>query len=117
MSEVEFRVEHTPAEINARWKAGAVEGLTLAAEHILQVSRQRVPLDDGVLERSGLASVDASGLRAAVSYDTEYALYQHETQGLRHLAGREWKYLENPAREEPEVVERLIAAAIERALS
>jgi hypothetical protein len=116
VSSTEFRVHHTPAEVNARWKAGAVNGLTLAAEHILQVSRQRVPLDDGVLERSGLASVDASELRAAVSYDTEYAVYQHETQGLRHLAGREWKYLENPAREEAEVVERIIAAAIERAL-
>jgi hypothetical protein len=116
MSDVEFRLHHTPAEVNARWKAGAVDGLTLAAEHILQVSGQRVPLDDGVLERSGLASVDASELRAAVSYDTEYAVYQHETLGLRHLAGREAKYLENPAREEAEVVERLIAAAIERAM-
>lgn len=117
MSEVEFRVHHTPAEINARWKTGAVEGLRLAAEHILQVSRLRVPIDEATLERSGAASVDRSDLRAAVSYDTEYAVYQHETFGLRHQAGRTAKYLEDPARDEAEIVERIIAAAIERALS
>ncbi|MEV3981770.1 hypothetical protein [Nonomuraea sp. NPDC049758] len=117
MRSEEWRPGHTPAEINTRWKAGAVEGLELSAEHVLQASRQRVPLEFGDLERSGATSVDRSELRAAVSYGTPYAVYQHETPGLNHLPGREWKYLENPAREEAEVIERIIAAAIERALS
>jgi hypothetical protein len=117
MTSAEFRPGESPAAINARWKAGAIEGLELGAEHVLQVSRQRVPLEFGELERSGQTSVDRSELRSAVSYGTPYAVYQHETPNLRHLPGREWKYLENPAREEAEMVERIIAAAIERALS
>lgn len=62
------------AKVKAAERKGAARGLKLAVEHLLQASRALVPHEEGTLERSGVASVDEGGLRAAVSYDTPYAL-------------------------------------------
>ena len=95
-----------------RSKAGAVRGLTLAVEHILQVSNTHVPIEEGTLERSGKASVDAGSLRGAVSYDTEYAVVQHEDLTLQHDAGRTAKYLERAMTGERSTARELIARAV-----
>ncbi|TDD90775.1 hypothetical protein [Actinomadura rubrisoli] len=97
-------------------RAGAVRGLALGAEHLLQVSRTQVPIEEATLERSGVASVDPSALEAAVSYDTPYAVRQHEDLNLRHDDGRKAKYLEDPMREEADVILALVGAEIRRAL-
>lgn len=102
--------------VQAAERAGAVRGLALAAEHLLQASRLQVPIEEGTLERSGVASVDPASLRAAVSYDTPYAVRQHEDLALSHDDGRKAKYLEDPARDEAETMRALIAAQIRRAL-
>ena len=57
---------------NSELHAAAVRGLVKATEHLLQVSNTLVPLEEGTLERSGVASVDEGSLRGAVSYDTPY---------------------------------------------
>ncbi|WP_242908672.1 minor capsid protein [Actinomadura terrae] len=100
----------------AQERAGAVRGLALAAEHLLQVSRTYVPLEEGTLERSGVASVDPSTLEAAVSYDTPYAVRQHEDLDLQHDDGRKAKYLEDAMTEESDVMAELVAAELRRAL-
>lgn len=97
-------------------RAGGARGLELAAEHLLQVSRGRVPIEEATLERSGVASVDPDHLRAAVSYDTPYAVRQHEDLGLHHDSGRTAKYLEHPAAEERGTLAALIAQAIRNEL-
>ncbi|WP_430479308.1 hypothetical protein ACQZM9_21750 [Streptomyces sp. P11-1] len=97
-------------------RAGAARGLRLAAEHVLQVSRARVPIEEAVLERSGTATVDEDELRAAVAYDTPYAVRQHEEMAYRHDAGRTAKYLEQPMAEEADTVGEIIAAEMRRAL-
>lgn len=97
-------------------RAGAVRGLTLAAEHLLEVSRQLVPIEEGTLERSGVASVDAGKLRAAVAYDTPYAVRQHEELDWRHDEGRQAKYLEDPMSTEQRAMRDIIAAEIRRSL-
>jgi hypothetical protein len=89
-------------------------GLKIAAEHVLQVSRTLVPLEEGTLERSGVAS--AEGYIAAVSYDTVYAARQHEELTWRHANGRTAKYLEGPLNTERQTVADLIAAELRRAL-
>jgi len=101
---------------DARARAGAVRGLRLAAEHLLGASRQLVPLEEGTLERSGVASVDEATLTAAVSYDTPYAVRQHEELTYRHAPGRQAKYLEAPMATEAAVMRDLIAAEIRRAV-
>lgn len=95
---------------------GLVAGLHKATEHVLQVSRGRVPLEEGTLERSGVASVDEATLTGAVSYDTVYAVRQHEELTWRHAEGRTAKYLEGPMAEETRTVQEIIAAEVRRAL-
>ncbi|RAJ61699.1 hypothetical protein K378_04059 [Streptomyces sp. Amel2xB2] len=95
---------------------GAARGLRAVAEHVLARSRARVPIEEGTLERSGVATVDEGELTAAVSYDTPYAVRQHEELDYRHDAGRTAKYLEDPLNEQADTVAELIAAAVRRAL-
>jgi hypothetical protein len=97
-------------------RQGAVRGVRLGAEHLLQVSRTRVPIEEGTLERSGVASVDESSVTAAVSYDSPYAVRQHEDLTLRHDSGRTAKYLERPLQEENGTITEIIAAQVRRAL-
>jgi hypothetical protein len=97
-------------------RAGAVRGVRLGSEHLLQVSRGRVPIEEATLERSGVASVDESSMTAVVSYDTPYAVRQHEELGYRHDAGRTAKYLEGPLREESDTILAIIAAQVRRAI-
>ncbi|WP_218004735.1 minor capsid protein [Microtetraspora niveoalba] len=97
-------------------RAGAVRGLRLAAEHLLKVSRDLVPHEEGTLERSGVASVDEGELRAAVSYDAPYAVRQHEDLTLKHDEGRQAKYLEEPMDTERQTMLDLVAAEVRRSL-
>lgn len=103
-------------EVKAVLKAANVKGLTLAAEHLLQVSRTQVPIEEGTLERSGEATVDERELVGAVSYDTPYAVVQHENLEYRHDEGRKAKYLEDPMNTERQTMRDLIAAELRRAL-
>jgi hypothetical protein len=96
-------------------RAGA-RGLGKGAEHLLGESRQQVPLEEGTLERSGVASVDEAQQTAAVSYDGPYAVRQHEDLSLRHDPGRKAKYLEDPMNTERAVILEIIAAEIRREL-
>ncbi|MFD8151744.1 hypothetical protein ACFV28_13465 [Streptomyces sp. NPDC059720] len=97
-------------------RAGAVRGLRVAAEHVLTESRKVVPIEEATLERSGVATVDESSLTAAVSYDTPYAVRQHEELNYRHDAGRTAKYLERPLTEQADNVAAIIAAELRRSL-
>lgn len=106
---------HTSA-VAATARSGAVKGLKLAAEHLLQKSRELVPIEEGTLERSGTVSLDDGDLRATISYSTPYAVRQHEELTWRHDEGRQAKYLEQPFVSERSVMLALIAAQIRRSL-
>lgn len=95
---------------------GARRGLRIAGEHVLQVSNTRVPNEEGTLERSGRVSVDDAALVAAVSYDTRYAVPQHERLDYRHSDGRSAKYLERALTESGATAQDLIAAEVRRAV-
>ncbi|GLW53970.1 minor capsid protein [Kitasatospora phosalacinea] len=116
MSPQRSRVTWTGDVVLRAERAGAARGLLAAAEHVLQRSRQLVPIEEGTLERSGVASVDEQQLTAAVSYDTPYAVRVHEDMTARHDPGRSAKYLERPLSEESGTVEQIIAAAVRRVL-
>ncbi|WP_043471013.1 minor capsid protein [Kitasatospora sp. MBT66] len=116
MSRPRSRIEWTGDATLRAERAAAARGLLAAAEHVLQVSREVVPIEEGTLARSGVASVDEQQLVAAVSYDTPYAARVHEDLNARHDQGRTAKYLERPAAAEAAAVEQIIAAAVRRAL-
>lgn len=109
-------IEWNGDEILAELRDAQVRGLTLAAEHLLQVSRSEVPIEEGTLERSGAVTVDAEDRSAAVAFDTPYAARQHEDLTFRHDAGRKAKYLEDPLNQERETMLEIIAAQTRRAL-
>jgi hypothetical protein len=80
----------------ARMQRGALTGVQLGGEHILEVSNKRVPIEEGTLERSGkvTSEVTETGARAAISYNTPYAVRQHEEMDYHHDKGRSAKFLE-----------------------
>ncbi|MFJ7902375.1 hypothetical protein ACIQ6V_18095 [Streptomyces sp. NPDC096198] len=115
----------SPQRARLRWngqaateatRQAAARGLLLGAEHTLAAARQRVPINEGTLERSGSASVDERNLTAAVSFDTPYAVRVHEDMNARHAPGRRAKYLESVLPEVAGDVQELIAAQVRRAL-
>lgn len=109
-------VDWNGPEIEVLLEGASVKGLTLAAEHLLQVSRTEVPIDEATLERSGVASVDADSQTAAVSFSTPYAVRQHEELTWQHAPGRKAKYLEDPMNNERETMLALIAEPLRQAL-
>ncbi|WP_030928507.1 hypothetical protein [Streptomyces sp. NRRL B-24720] len=88
------------------------EGLERGLQHVLTEAQRIVPLDEGTLERSGRVNVD--GLEGAVSFDTVYAVIQHEALDFRHLPGRMAKYLEIPMNRERDVVLEMMAVGLRR---
>lgn len=102
--------------VNARAQAGAVRGLLMAAEYLLSEASAIVPIDEGTLDRSGVASVDPATLTSAVSFDTPYAVKQHENLHYRHAPGRQAKYLEEPFTREAPTMQQIIAVQIRRGL-
>ena len=110
-----MRVRLRFAQARAELHRAAARGLELGMEHVLTEANKTVPLDEATLERSGVASTDDVALRGAVSYDTPYAVRQHEELTYRHAPGRRAKWLELTALEQAPVVLALIAAELRRA--
>lgn len=84
--------------------------LALGTEHLLSEANKQVPHDEGTLERSGRASND--GKRGAVSYDTPYAVRQHEDMSLHHDGKGQAKWLENTLAAESSRVAQVIATKL-----
>lgn len=101
------------AAVQQKINRATQQGLYLAGQHILNVSNKQVPHEEGDLERSGVVSeAGGNNLEIAVSYDTPYAVRQHEDLSLRHDAGRNAKFLENACRSERGTAGKIIAKAI-----
>ncbi|MFE5591444.1 hypothetical protein [Streptomyces sp. NPDC056549] len=111
-----FRIRFDGEPAARELREAAARGLLLGAEHVLGLSAEVVPLDEAALQRSGTASVDESSLTAMVSYDTPYAVVQHERLDFRHAPGRTAKYLERSLNAGRQAVRALMAAQIRRAL-
>lgn len=98
------------SEAMGRITKGGARGLRKAVEHWLTEANKHVPHDEGVLERSGTASTD--GLRGAVSYDTPYAVRQHEDMTLHHDGKGRAKWLETAGAAEAATMAEIIATEI-----
>lgn len=113
---IKFRGSLNFTEAGSKARAGLINGLEAGMEHVLQEARVLVPNEEGDLEQSGVASVDPSSLTGAVSFDTPYAVRQHEELSWRHSDGGTAKYLERPMNSNRDVVLDLVAAQVRRAL-
>lgn len=92
---------------------GLEAGLEDAAEYLLSESNGRVPVEELVLQQSGEVSTDPARKRASVSYDTAYAVAQHEAD-YRHDAGRMRKFLEIPWLAKRREMRDIIARGVRR---
>ncbi|MCG5220266.1 hypothetical protein [Streptosporangium sp. KLBMP 9127] len=95
-----------------RERAATARGLHNAAEHLLDKAVEVTPIEHLGLVETGTATSDAAQLRAAVSFDGEYAVVQHEDLELDHDAGKTSKYLEAPFHAEQDEMRRIIAAEL-----
>ena len=95
---------------------GSLQGLRQGGEVVLERSNRLVPLEEGTLERSGRVT-DNGRDTVAISYDTLYAVRQHEDMSLRHPNGRSAKYLERALAESRDDVLKLLGASIRKKLS
>ncbi|GGJ82056.1 hypothetical protein GCM10011583_12010 [Streptomyces camponoticapitis] len=111
-----YRLTVNTTAVRRELRAAAARGLLLAAEHVLGESTAVVPLDEAALSRSGTVSVDEPTLTAAISYDTPYAIKQHEELNFQHAPGRTAKYLEGPLNASTAQVRDIVAAQLRRAM-
>lgn len=92
----------------------AAKALGEFAEGLLTMANSKVPIEEGTLERSGDTDLDRKALKATISYDTPYAVRQHEDTRLRHDAGREAKWLEHTLKSNSSKLGPFVADRIKR---
>lgn len=98
-------------------RQAAMQALHDGAEHILTEAIDETPIDTGALRRSG-AVTDAPNEGAVyVSFNTPYAVKQHEDLTLNHPRGGKAKYLEDPFNRNKDKVQRLVAKTVRNALA
>ena len=101
----------------SRGRSRAARGLQLALEHILAESNKIIPLEEGTLMRSGKIAMDEANLIGTVSYDSPYAVRQHEELTWRHAPGRQAKYLETAVNTSRQDCARIMQQELRRWLS
>lgn len=111
-----YRLKWNGTRIAKKIRKESVRGELLAAEYVLGESLKVVPIDEAALQNSGTASINTQTLVAAISYDTPYAVVQHERLDFRHAPGRTAKYLEGPLNSSGPQVLAIVAAQLRRAM-
>lgn len=97
-----------------RIAAAAESAVADGIEFLAEQANRTVPHQEGTLGRSARTSQD--GARAALSYDTPYAVRQHEDTRLRHDEGRRAKWAERTFAEEARQVGDFVADRMRGAL-
>lgn len=92
----------------------ALKGQKILAQNILGESQKLVPVDTGTLKRSG--NIQTEDNITTISYNTPYALKQHEDATLNHPNGGEAKYLERPFNEKAGELESYIQTEVYKTL-
>ena len=113
----EIRGSIDVGKITAAGRAGALNGLGKAAEFLRTEAVQEAPVLTGTLRGSAAVEIDAGALVAAVSFNTPYAVRQHEELGYSHPKGGKAKYLEDPFNHEQSTMQTMIANSIREALA
>lgn len=96
MSKTRIKVNINKALIKTTVKSGSKKATWAALDHLKSVSNEQVPIDQGPLKNSSYVDVNDDGSQGTLSYDTPYAVPQHENTWYNHQRGRKGKYLEDP---------------------
>lgn len=90
------------------------DALSDVIEACLQTANLTVPIEEGTLSDSGATDLDRKALQGQVTYGTPYAVYQHQTTGLRHDPGRRDHWLELTVYEHAQEYFEYIAEKVRR---
>lgn len=105
---------------NPNWdgpiRKAAERAIADAAEAVGEEIDRITPIEESTLIRSRKVRVDKSSLYAANSWDTPYAVRQHEDTRLRHDAGRTAKFATKGLQSSAGRVLGYVADTIRRAL-
>lgn len=74
----------------------AMKGLRKLGEVILKEAQDLCPVDYGKLRESGTVRASRKNKTVEISFNTPYALKQHEEMSYNHPNGGQAKYLEQP---------------------
>lgn len=96
------------------WRS-ADRGVAAGDEHVRDVSVDRAPRRTGALPASARTVQEPGTATAAVTFDADYAVYQHEDLTYQHDDGGP-KFLETALVSERNAVAELIQTEIRRAL-
>ena len=111
---LDFSIELNVTGLTERVLAAASDGVADGCDHVLGVSNTMVPFEFGDLEASGRTATE--GLEGIITYDSPYAVAQHEGMDFYHKNGRQAKYLENALNSEQAKVLDYIGKRIKGAL-
>ncbi len=100
--------------ISSRVAKARDDTLLDGVEYLLETANRTIPIEEATLQRSGRATAERG--EAAVSYDTPYAVPQHERTDYRHDPGRRAKWLEMTVREQGPAIRELLAEGLRRRL-
>jgi hypothetical protein len=64
--------------------ASILDTLESTADELLRKANETIPFETGALAQSGQVDIEPAALKAVVSYNTPYAIRQHEDVSLRH---------------------------------
>jgi hypothetical protein len=113
---MKIRVDwHGEAVARQAWR-GADRGVEAGAEHVQDVSVARAPERTGALRASARTVHEPGSNTAAVTFDADYAVYQHENLDYQHDGDGGPKFLETALVSERGAVARLVQAEIRREL-
>lgn len=90
MSDAEIKIEWFGDKVEAKVIDAAMLGLKKGAEAILGEAKKQVPVDTGTLMRSGTVEENEGEKSFTISFNTPYAMRQHEHHSSKS------KYLERP---------------------
>ena len=96
-------------------QSGGADGVLAAAEALLKRTLPKVPKLSGDLADSG--RVEVEGTQAAVIFDADHAVRQHEDTTLRHHDGGEAKFLESTLKDDQQALLELLADALKKAFA
>lgn len=109
-----LRMNITPDQL----KTAQVRAVNRALEYVLGKSNEKVPLEYGDLQRSGRVDMDGTGEPSGqITYDSPYAVIQHENLAYNHAPGREAKYLENAVIDNQPQIARILQQGFTSGLS
>lgn len=102
----------------AKVRNAALDGLNDVGQFVAEQSARIVPFDEGDLADSVAVETGMDGesrAYTAVSYNTPYALAQHENTDFKHAPGRTDHYLTKTVEENQDRIKTFLADALRKA--